>query len=303
MKINVKSYLWLVFAGMIGLSSCKKEDENAPAPSLTFTLNGASSANFNAGEIAEFKMDLNSTIDFTSLKGTLSYTNTSNSTTTVTIKDANFSNAELDYTKNSDIQNNYKGTKIVKVALPSNAKRGTNWTISVVSANANGSTTSTFTGRIVYYWENPVVLLGARKNNAGSFFAPSTGEVFISSNAIANVGIIDFTYAWDSISTNQQNPVIASYFERTALGFLNVPSNARKTTFASASNVTPQQFLDPTSSWTTLTSNLSFGPAEKITIEINKVYAFKNQDGKIGLFHVNEIESGSSGSVKLLVKF
>lgn len=299
MKINVKSYLWLVFAGMIGLSSCKKEDENAPAPSLTFTLNGASSANFNAGETAEFKMELNSTIDFTSLKGTLSYTNTSNSTTTVTIKDANLSNAELDYTKNSDIQTNYKGTKIVKVALPSDAKRGQEWIISVTSANANGSTSSTFKGKIVNIWT--AKLLGAQTNSAGAYFNSATGSVLQGSAASATPAGVDITYA--AIGSPVAFPIILSYKQRATEGLSGVPGGAEESYFVET-GLQPSDFLSESTSWNGLFSGaaISSTTPQRVQIALGKVYAYKNKAGKMGLIHIENIVSGTDGSVTINVK-
>ncbi|HOY95097.1 MAG TPA: hypothetical protein PK509_05130, partial [Catalimonadaceae bacterium] len=152
MKVQFKNLAYFFIAGMIGFTSCSKDDENVPAPTLTFTSGGASSASFNSNETVSFSMDLASDDDYTSLKATLSYTDNSSAVKSLTVKDANNSNKEINYTKNSDIETAYDGSNIVKVALPSDAKRGTAWTITVVAATSGGSTTATFTGKVVNSW-------------------------------------------------------------------------------------------------------------------------------------------------------
>lgn len=298
MKFNFQGFAYLAFAALIGFTSCKK-DEEVPAPTLTFNLDGAQSGSFNAGETVNFDMNLTSDNDYTSLKGTLVYTKNDNSSVTVTLKDANNANKDMNYTKNSDIEDAYDGTNVVKVALPADAKRGSEWTITVEASTSGGKTTAVFKGRSVLSWTT--ILLGARSNNAGSFFAPSTGAVIGASNAVANVGIIDITYAWDE-TVNPQAPVLASYFARTALGFLNVPANAKKTQFV-ATNLTATEFLSESTSWNSYFSGLSFGSDEKVAISATKVYAFKNAEGKKGLIHVDEVINGTEGSTTIRVKY
>ncbi len=299
MKFNFQGIAYLAFAALIGFTSCSKDDENVPAPTLTFTLDGAASGSFNSGETAEFKMNLASDNDYTSLKGTLVYTKNDNSSATVTLKDANNANKDMNYTKNSDIETAYEGTKVVKVALPADAKRGAEWTITVEGSTSGGKTTATFKGKSVLSWT--AVLLGARQNSAGSFFAPSTGTVYLGTEAQANVGVIDITYAWDETVTPNA-PVLASYFARTALNFANVPASARKTQFI-ATNLTAQNFLSETESWSSYFNGLSFGTNEKVSIVPSNVYAFKNADGKRGLIHVDSFSPGIDGSVTIRVKF
>jgi hypothetical protein len=299
MKINVKSYLWLVFAGLLGFSSCSSDEETVPAPTLTFTLNGANSGSFNSGETIEFKMDLNSSNDFTSLKGTLVYTKADNSQATVTIKDANNADKAIDYTKNSDIQTAYKGAKIVKVAVPSDAKAGAEWTITVSSATSGGTTTATFKGKVVNTWT--AKLMGAQNNPNGSYFKSSTGDVLSGSNASAAPSGVDITYA--AIGSPIAFPVILSYSQRSAEGLSGVPSGAEATYFVETTLV-PADFLSSSKSWTSCFTGAmptSTSP-QKVTIAKDKIYAFKNAAGKMGLIHIQEVVDGTDGSVTINVK-
>lgn len=295
MKMIAKNLAYFLFIGLIGFSSCGDSDETVPAPTLTFKLGNATSGSFNSGETASFTMDLAADNDFTSLKGTLVYTKNDNSSATLTIKDANNSNKEMNYTKNSDI-NGYAGTKVVKVALPSDAKRGTAWTITVSAATSGGTTTATFTGKVVNSWS--AKLLGAQTNSAGSYFNSASGEVLAGSAASAAPAGVDITYA--AIGAVIASPTILSYKQRTAEGLAGVPAGAEESYFIETT-ITPAQFLDETASWSTLLSGLN-PTAQKTVIATDKVYAFKNKAGKMGLIHIASIVDGVAGSATINVK-
>jgi hypothetical protein len=301
MKINVKNYLWLLFAGVIGLSSCKK-DEEVPAPTLTFTLDGAASGSFNSSEIVEFKMNLGSDNDFTSLKGTLVYTKKDMTTVTVTLKDANNSNKEMDYTKNSDIEAAYEGTKIVKVALPADAKEATEWTITVEAATSGGKTTATFKGKVVNsYLAN---LLGAQNNTANpSFFSTTNGTRYNSADAKANATIIDIGYGFGNFASTNSDHLISYSLAIPSNGFYTQtppPTNATETKFI-ATNITAPQFTDNSTSWKALLNGI-IPSTTSVKIEEGKVYAYKNAAGKMGLVHIKSITSGLSGEIEINVK-
>jgi hypothetical protein len=295
MKMIAKNLAYFLFIGLIGFSSCGDSDETVPAPTLTFKLGNATSGSFNANETASFTMDLAADNDFTSLKGTLVYTKNNDTQGTVTIKDANNSNKEMNYTKNSDIKE-YAGSKVVKVALPSDAKRGTAWTITVSAATSGGTTTATFTGTVVNSWS--AKLLGAQTNSAGSYFNSATGEVLAGSVASTTPAGVDITYA--ALGSPIASPTILSYKQRGTEGLAGVPTGAEESYFVETT-ITPTQFLDESASWSNLLSGLNF-TAQKTVIATDKVYAFKNKNGKMGLIHIATIVDGVAGSTTINVK-
>jgi hypothetical protein len=297
MKMKFQYLTYVLFAGLIGLSSCGEDDENAPAPTLTFTSGGAASGSFNSGETVDFTMTLSSTVDFTSLKGTLVYTDNGGASKTVTVKDANNGDAELNYTKNSDIKEDYAGTEVVKVALPSDAKRGTEWTLSVAAANSGGTTTATFKGKVVNVYTTK--LMGAQSNSNGSYFNSATGNVLSGANASATPAGVDITYA--ALGSPIPLSTILSYKQRTAEGLIGVPAGAEESYFAETTLV-PADFLSETKSWASLFTGVTIGTTQKVNIQTGKIYAFKNKAGKMGLIHVANIVDGLDGSVTIDVK-
>lgn len=299
MKLKIQSLAYLLFAGLIGFTSCSKDDENVPAPALSFKLNGAETGSFNSGEIAEFTMNLEADNDYTSLKSILNYTDGSGATKTVTVKDANNSNKEINYTKDSDITADYDGTNIIKVALPADAKRGTEWTISTTASTSGGTTTATFKGKVVNSWT--AKLLGAQLNSAGSYFNSATGNVLAAAAASATPAGVDITYA--ALGSPVTIPTILSYKQRTTEGLTGVPAGAESSYFVET-NLTPSEFLSETASWTGNFTGvaLSSTSPQKVQIATDKVYAFKNAAGKMGLIHIQSITDGTNGSVTINVK-
>jgi hypothetical protein len=302
MKFQFKNLAYLFIAGMIGFTSCGEDNENVPAPTLTFTSGGAASASFNSNETASFSMDLNSNDDYKSLKATLSYTDNSGSVKTSTVKDANNSNKEIDYTKNSDIKTSYGGAKVVKVALPADAKKGTAWTITVVVANSGGSTTATFTGTIVNSWS--AKLLGAQDNSSKpSFFASVDGNTYGAAAAAlaANAPKIDIGYAFGNFASTGSDHLISYTLATSTAGFgTPAPATATETKFVETT-ISESSFLDESISWSSLWTGVTPNTTS-VKIFANKVYAFKNGAGKYGLIHIESITSGIAGEIKINVK-
>ena len=300
MRFNFQSLAYLFIAGLIGFTSCKK-DEEVPAPTLTFNLDGAQSGSFNSTETVDFDMNLTSDNDYSSLKGTLVYTKNDNSSATVTLKDANNGNKEMNYTKNSDIETSYEGTKVVKVALPADAKKATEWTITVEAATSGGKTTSTFKGKVVNTWTTQ--LLGGQGNSTEpSFFNSSTGARTLGAPSRANPAGIDITYALVG------SPVAAnllSYKQRdTDLPTETIPAGAEESYFVETSLV-PADFLSESKSWKSYFTGVTIGTNQKVGISTGKIYAFKNKAGKMGLIHIASITQGNTefdGTVTIDVK-
>ncbi len=295
MKFQYLTYV--LFAGLLGFSSCSEDEENSPAPTLTFTSGGAASGSFNSGETVDFTMTLSSTVDFTSLKGTLVYTDNGGASKTVTVKDANNANAELNYTKNSDIKDDYAGTEVVKIALPSDAKRGTEWTLSVAAANSGGTTTATFKGKVVNFYT--AKLLGAQSNSNGSYFNSATGTVLSGTNASATPAGVDITYA--ALGSPLALATILSYKQRGTDGLAGVPAGAEESYFVETA-IAPADFLSESKSWSSLFTGVTIGTVQKVNIQTDKVYAFKNKAGKMGLIHIQSIVDGVAGEVTINVK-
>jgi len=303
MKFNFQSLAYLFIAGLIGFTSCKKDDENVPAPTLTFTSGGASSGSFNSGEIVDFTSVLAADDDYTGFKATLTYTPATGSATTVTVKDANKSNAAIDYTKNSDIEENYDGTKIIKVVLPTDAKRGAEWTITVTASTSGGSTTATFKGTVVNLFTTKLV--GAQGSNQPSFLSSSDGMTFGATAASTNATKIDIGFAFGNFGAGAASTSLISYKLATeANGFSTpAPATATDTKFVPTTLV-PADFLNESASWKDKVSSINFATDRNYTsIAKGQVYAFLNAAGKRGIIHVADITgTGLTSEATLDVK-
>jgi hypothetical protein len=156
------------------------------------------------------------------------------------------------------------------------------YTITVTAPTPDGSPVSSYTAK----------LLGAQDNAAGSFFASVTGDVYKTSElTTSNRPKVDITYG-----IHQSTSKVISTSARQSLGFPAF-SNSTETKYVSTT-VDFGGVSDDTN-----IKNIDFSSgATSIAVELNKVYAFKNASGKIGIFKVVALTTGTSGSLTIDVK-
>jgi len=304
MNFKFQSLAYLFIAGLIGFTSCKKDDENVPAPTFTFTSGGASMASFNSGETVDFTSVLSSDEDYTGFKATLTYTKAGGtSASTITVKDANNSNKEINYTMNSDIETSYDGTNIIKVVLPADAIRGIEWTITATASTSGGTTTATFKGSVVNLFTTKLV--GAQLSAQPSFLSSSDGSTYGASAAVTNVAKVDIGFAFGDFGPSAASTSLISYKLATvANGFATpAPASATDTKYVSTTLV-PADFLNESASWKEKVSSINFSTATNYTsVAKGQVYAFLNAAGKRGIIHVADITgTGLNSEATLDVK-
>ena len=163
----------------------------------------------------------------------------------------------------------------VYVDVVDNNDKTTSATLSLNMGSAYG---------LINTWTN--ILLGAQSNANGSYFASSTGTVFTSSTAPANVSIIDIAYTVLSGTESLVSPSITTI-------------SGNITSFV-ASTVTAAQFNAMTND--SILTSISNASATSIGITSGGVYAFVNSAGKKGLVNVTALVTGTSGTATIAVK-
>lgn len=135
-------------------------------------------------------------------------------------------------------------------------------------------------------------LMGAQDNSNGSFFASITGSVYKTAELTTNNRpTVDITYG---VHSSQSKVISAS--AREGLGF-SAFTGATETKYVS----TNLDFAAVSND--TNIKDISFTTgATSIVVELNKVYAFKNAAGKIGVFKVTNLVAGAAGSITIDVK-
>lgn len=143
-------------------------------------------------------------------------------------------------------------------------------------------------------------LLGAQNNAAGSFFSPKTGLVYPTSDS-ANfiVNGVDISFAQIGA------PVFISLSQRGTYGLKKVVTINRTTQFREFDSSTMNQGIFDGLTNGQLQS-LSLGSTNgTIQVTSGAFYGFSNEEGKRGVIHVTNLNTGSGtdGSVTIDVKF
>jgi hypothetical protein len=289
MKINVKSYLWLVFAGLIGLSSCSS-DEETPAPTIVINTNSLGSNQTGGSASTGTTVTINLTAEASEGIEKLNATKTVGGTETtlngypVT---GNF-NSSTKHTWNAtyDVAET-SGTVVLKFSVEDKKGKISSKTFTINVADLN-------------VWS--AKLLGAQSAAAGSYFASSTGTVYTGSEAQQNVASVDISYAFLT-----PGPTLLSWAFRAdpSTGLTaSVPAGALETKFA-ATSLTATDFIGINSSsdakFTEGVGSVTSSSAQNVVVEESKVYAFMSGSKK-GLIHIAQISTGLGGSVSINVK-
>lgn len=152
----------------------------------------------------------------------------------------------------------------------------------------------------------PSVIMGAQHSETGSFYATSTDSVYGLSAAFANQELIDLCYYFDEIETDAHTiaspgaNIDPSVFPG-AEGLSNWTT--KRTTRFKPANITYADFLNATSdSLLVAVYGQTDGNRKSKNLEEGIFVAFKNNDGKLGIFMVRSITEADSGDIILDIK-
>jgi hypothetical protein len=284
MKFNFQSLAYLLISGLIGFTSCKKDDETKPAPTITINTNnlGSNQESGSAFGGATVKINFTAKAD-EELKSIEPF---------IVIG----GNSTSEGAQTSDFDSKTSSIEDYEYNVPTTAS-GSITIKFVVTDSKNQKTEKSFVINITSY---SAKLLGAQTNEAGAYFSASTGLVYKSAEANAAVDKVDISYAFLGLGGSTLLSWNARKDATTGLTAA-VPAAARKTYFA-VSTLTAAQFTAlklPSE----ISETVSTASPEKISIEEGNVYSFLTQDGKKGLIHIQALATGVSGSATVNVKF
>ncbi len=290
MKFNFQGFAYLAFAALIGFTSCKKDDSNKPAPTITILSSNLGTSKTAgaafAGGTATITVSVKADEEIKSIE---------------TFQVIGSNSTSLGATT-TDFDSKTASEEIFEYSIPANASGKI--TLKFVAIDKKDQKTEV--GYDINITSYSAVLLGAQSNAAGAYFSASTGMVYSASQASANVDKVDLSYAF---LNNGGSTLISWNFRKDPSTGLTatVPAGARRTYFA-ASSFSAADFiavkLPGETAFANGTASVSSASPEKISIEEGKVYAFLTQDGKKGLVHIASIAAGGlTGSVTINVKY
>jgi hypothetical protein len=149
------------------------------------------------------------------------------------------------------------------------------------------------------------ITLGAQGVGTGpSRLASATGQIYSACNAAANMSDIDITYAFLTAG-----PTILSNPERAVQGLGTTATNCGDNASSSTAGGPNTTFIKAatTESFDNATDAtlgaLSFANAKAlVSVAKGDVIAFKTADNRNGLIRVDDIVTGTTGSIKISVK-
>jgi len=173
---------------------------------------------------------------------------------------------------------------------------------SEISLNITKDSSSVF-GNIKYYTN---IEMGAQSSSVGHFYSLSQDSVHTLNSAFSNQSKIDLCYYYDFIDTDENT--IASPGANIDASVYTGPSalanwTSRRTTRFKLASISESDFLNATNdSLLIATHGSSDGNRKAKNLQTGKIFAFKNEEGKIGLFKVNSITGTDAGTVNISIK-
>ena len=163
--------------------------------------------------------------------------------------------------------------------------------------------TSSVFGNIDYFHS---VELGAQNNSAASFFSLSEGLTYTLSEAYNKQDKIDMCYYYDFIDTDENTIASpgANIDESVYIGeFGLINWSTRRTSRFKIADITESDFNNANNDSLLLAA---YGQAEgnrkAKNLQQGSIFAFKNEDGKVGLFKDNSISGTDDGVIYISIK-
>ncbi len=157
-------------------------------------------------------------------------------------------------------------------------------------------------------------LLGAQYSSTGSFYATTTGTVYAANDAKTNASLIDLVYYYGGSTNNatigSPKDTLIQVAHNKTTGFLTW-TKYNETMFKSTS-ISSADF-DAITDDSKLTTMSNFADSHQNNLTVGKVFAFKTEQGKLGLVKITAINKNTgaggteqnqyqNGSVEIIVK-
>lgn len=172
---------------------------------------------------------------------------------------------------------------------------------SEVSMNIGLDTSSDF-GEIESF---PNINLGAQNNSMASFYSLEN-NTYTLSNAFQNQEKVDLCYYYDLIETDENTIASpgANIDESVYPGNESLQNwTVRRTSRFKLTDVSKEEFLAATNDSLLIAAHgVADGNRKAKNLTEGKIFAFKNENGRIGLFRINSISGTNEGQVNISVK-
>lgn len=292
-RFNMSKLASVMLLILVALYGCKKGDNDYPPPSIELVSGSSFISNDTILKIGDpFKIGIIANSPNINLTNFIIKVETHD---TEVFLDSGMNTPQLHYEKTfiKGIDNVEKWNFII---------RDRDGKSSEVSLSLHKDTSSSF-GNINYY-DN--ITLGAQNSEIASFFSLEQYTSFILSDAFLNQEMIDLCYYYDFIDTDQNTIASpgASIDGSVYPGEYGLNNwNTRRTSRFKVANISEEDFLNATNDSLLITAHgQSDGKRKAKNLQSGDLFAFKNENGKKGIFMVNNINGKDEGSINISIK-
>ncbi len=289
----MKKFVAILIIALFAVIACEKEKTDYPAPQIEFIIDSGFVFSDTVLAIGEtFKIGIkanNPNVNLTNFIIKIE------SDGLETYLDSGMNTANLHFERNLT-----KGIKDVeKWIFIIRDKDGKS---AEISLSINKDSSSAF-GNINYFSS---VEMGAQNNSIGSFYSLTEDSVYQLNSAFSNQNKIDLCYFYDLIDTDENT--IASPGANIDASVFPGPNEllnwtTRRTTRFKIANISESDFLNANNDSLLIAAHgQSDGNRKAKNLQNGNIFAFKNEDGKIGLFKVNSVVGTAAGSIIISIK-
>jgi len=294
---TLKFFALVLLAGATIFTSCKKDEETGPAPTISFSNYPSGAYEIDFATLGVTTFDLSFVVSVTAEEEISTFTAKKKVGSTTT----NITPAPADFEGKTSYTYNYLGTFLETDTYPVTltftvTDKADQTTELVFTVTKKTGTTGTPLGAIDSYTG---VELGAQSNaTLGSFYATSSNTIYLMSQAATNSANVDICYFYGATNANTlgapTNTDVQSVFSSVS-GW----STINETKFVK----NPAGFTFASIDATTDISGLTFGTDTKAnTLAVGDLVAFKTAANKIGFASVTAVATGNTGSITFSVK-
>lgn len=292
-SLKMKNIIGILGLVIIALSACKKEEPDTPPPTIRFVEESGFVFQDTLLALGEtFKIGILADNPAANLTNFIIRVETDD---IETFLDSGMNAPSLSYEK----------------SIQKGIKESEKWTFIIRDRSSNSSQisliikrdTSAEFGNIQFH---PSVELGAQSNSTASFYSLAEAKVYAQEEAFLNQDKIDFCYYYDFIDTDENTIASpgANIDESVFPGENGLSKwSIRLTSRFKLSDVTEEEFDQAINDSLLLAAyGQSDGNRKAKNLQGGKIFAFKNEDGKVGLFLVNSISGTDEGKVNISIK-
>jgi len=296
---KIKFFALMLLAGATLFTSCNKDEETGPAPTLSFSNYPSGTYEIDFETLGVTTFDLSFVVSVTAEEEISTFTAKKKVGSTTT----NITPAPADFAGKTSYTYNYLGTFLENDTYPVTltftvTDKADQTTDKVFTVTKKTAATGTPFG--AFSSNTNIILGGSAHATLGSFYASSTNAIYLQATAKTNCTLVDFAYFYGSAN---QATIVAPSDADAATMFTGTTGVSSWSTRNATKFVKLTSFDFTALSATTDIASVTFSTDTKANLlVVGDVVAFKTVANKIGFAKVIACTNADNGTITLDVK-